>query len=68
MKNQIGIRQQIQSATTTAEVRQLVLQAGQFNEISSATLRRINRTAAKRLSEISNQIANKQTKKGNASK
>ena len=65
MKNSIGIRQQIQSAATVAEVQKLVLEAGNFKEISPATLLRINRTAARRLHEISNQIANKQTKKGN---
>jgi hypothetical protein len=65
MKNSIGIRQQIAAATTVAEVQQLVAEAQTYKEIHPATLRRIQRTAVKRLKEISDEIANKNTKKGN---
>jgi hypothetical protein len=60
MKNQLGIRQQIEKASSAAEIQLLITEAHTYKKISTATLNGINRTADKRLKELTTQS----TKKG----
>jgi hypothetical protein len=61
MKNQLGIRQQIEQASSAAQVSLLVTEAFTYKNSSPKTARAIQRTADRRLRELATQS----TKKGN---
>ena len=61
MKNKLGIRQQIEKASSAAEIQLLITEAHTYRDSSPKTLRAILCTADKRLRELTTV-----TKKGNA--
>lgn len=53
MKNKVGIKQQIQQATTSVMVNTLLLEAKGYKQMTPATLRKCERAAKARLAVVS---------------